>query len=67
MLEWLGQEVLRRPQVVRMFTNVAGRLRLVRAAVVETHEEWIEGTHHVNMDMVREDEGEQLKVPWEAG
>jgi len=62
MLERLNQEIKRRTHVVRIFPNAASCLRLVRALAVETHEEWIEGTRYLNMELLREHKKQQLKV-----
>ena len=62
MLERLNQEIKRRTHIVRIFPNEASCLRLVRALAVETHEEWIEGTRYLNMDLLREHKKELLKL-----
>ncbi len=62
MLERLNQEIKRRTHVVRIFPNAASCLRLVRALAVETHEEWIEGTRYLNMELLREHKKQQLKA-----
>ncbi len=54
MLERLNEELKRRTHVVRIFPNAASCLRLVRALAVETHENWIEATRYLNMDLLRE-------------
>ena len=54
MLERLDEEVKRRTHVVRIFPNAASRLRLVRALAVETRENWLEASRHLNMDDLRE-------------
>lgn len=54
MLERLNEELKRRTHVVRIFPNGASCLRLVRALAVETHENWIEATRYLNMDLLRE-------------
>jgi putative transposase len=61
MLERINQELKRRTHVVRIFPNAASCLRLVRALAVEIHEDWIEGTRYLNMDLLREHKKEQLK------
>ena len=66
MLESLNQEIKRRTHVVRIFPNAASCLRLVRALAVETHEEWIEGTRYMNMELWREHKREQLKAVGDA-
>ena len=67
MLERLNQELKRRTHVVRIFPNEASCLRLVRALAVEIHEEWIEGTRYLNMEMLREHQKEQLRLAEAAG
>ena len=42
------------------------RLRLVRALTVETHQEWIEGTRYLNMELPREHKKLALKGVDEA-
>ena len=54
MLERLDEEIKRRTHVVRIFPNAASRLRLVRALAVETRENWLEASRHLNMDDLRE-------------
>lgn len=54
MLERLNEEIKRRTHVVRIFPNEASCLRLVRALAVEMHENWIEATRYLNMDLLRE-------------
>jgi putative transposase len=61
MLERLNQEFKRRSHVVRIFPNTASCLRLIRALAVETHENWIEGTRYLNMDLLREVRKERLR------
>ena len=51
---------------MRIFPNGASCLRLVRALAAETHEEWIEGTRYLNMELWREHKREQLKRVEEA-
>jgi len=53
MLERLNQEFKRRTHVVRIFTDEACCLRLLRALAVETHEEWIDGNRYLNMEPLR--------------
>ena len=62
MLERLNQEIKRRTHIVRIFPNTDSCLRLVRALAVETHEEWIEGTRYLNMDLLREHKKQLLKL-----
>ncbi len=59
LLERFNQEIKRRTQVVRIFPNEASCARLVRAVAAEQHEEWMEGSRYLNMELLRE----QLKRP----
>jgi len=56
--------------VVRIFPNAASCLRLVRALAAEIHEEWIQGTRYLNMDLLEEHQrnscGGGLKQPDEV-
>ena len=61
MLERLNEELKRRTHVVRIFPNGASCLRLVRALAVETHENWIEATRYLNMDLLREHKKQMLR------
>ena len=54
MLERLNEELKRRTHVVRIFPNAESCLRLVRALAVESHENWIEATRYLNMDLLKE-------------
>ncbi len=54
MLERLMEEIKRRTYVVRIFPNPESCLRLVRALAVEMHENWIEATRYLNMDLLSE-------------
>jgi hypothetical protein len=47
--------------VVRIFPNAASFLRLVRALGIEIHENWIEATRHLNMELLREHKREALR------
>jgi putative transposase len=67
MLERINQELKRRTHVVRIFPNEASCLRLVRALAVEIHEDWIEGTRYLNMEVLREHKKEQLRLTEAAG
>jgi transposase-like protein len=62
MLERINEELRRRTRVVRIFPNAESCLRLIRALAVEQHEEWIEGTRYLNMDLLREHKKEQLRL-----
>jgi putative transposase len=61
-LERLNQELKRRTHVVRISPNAESCLRLVRALAVETHENWLEATSHLNMDHLKEHKKEALRV-----
>jgi putative transposase len=61
MLERLNQESKRRTNVVRIFPNKASCLRLIRALIVETHENWLEAIRYLNMEHYREHKKEMLK------
>jgi putative transposase len=61
MLERLNEEIKRRTHVVRIFPNEASCLRLVRALAVEMHENWIEATRYLNMDLLREHKKQMLR------
>jgi putative transposase len=61
MLERINEEIKRRTLVVRIFPNAASCLRLVRALTAEIHEEWIEGTRYLNMDLLEEHKRERLR------
>jgi putative transposase len=61
MLERINEELKRRTLVVRIFPNAASCLRLLRALAAEIHEEWIEGTRYLNMDLLEEHKREQLR------
>jgi putative transposase len=61
MLERINQELKRRTLVVRIFPNSASCLRLVRALAAEIHEDWIEATRYLNMEVLREQLKEQRR------
>ena len=61
MLERLNEEIKRRTQVVRIFPNEESCLRLVRALAMEQHENWIEATRYLNMDLLREHREQLLR------
>lgn len=54
LLERLNQEIKRRTHIVRIFTDEACCLRLVRALAVETHEEWIDANRYLSMEPLAE-------------
>ena len=60
MLERLNEEIKRRTLVVRIFPNEESCLRLVRALATETHENWIEATRYIGMDLLKEHRKEML-------
>jgi putative transposase len=62
MLERLNEEIKRRTHVVRIFPNRESCLRLVRALAVETHEDWLEGSRYINMDLLREQKKLRLGI-----
>lgn len=61
-LERLNEEIKRRTHVVRIFPNEASCLRLIRALAVEIHENWIEATRYLNMDLLEEHKRELLRI-----
>jgi putative transposase len=61
MLERINEEIRRRTRVIRIFPNEASCLRLIRALTVETHENWIEATRYINMDLLKEHKKEELR------
>ena len=61
MLERLMEEIKRRTHVVRIFPNTDSCLRLIRALVVEMHENWIEAVRYLNMEYLREHKKEALR------
>lgn len=61
LLERFNEELKRRTLVVRIFPNEAACLRLVRALAVETHEDWIEATRYVNMELLKEQKKERMR------
>lgn len=54
MLERINEEIKRRTHVIRIFPNEDSCLRLVRALLVEIHEDWIEQHRYLNMDLLKE-------------
>jgi putative transposase len=61
MLERINEELKRRTLVVGIFPNAASCLRLVRALAAEIHEDWIEATRYLNMELLEEHRREQLR------
>ena len=62
MLERLNEEIKRRTHVVRIFPNRESCLRLVRALAVETHEDWLEASRYINMDLLKEQKKLRLGI-----
>lgn len=62
MLERLNEEIKRRTRVVRIFPNEASCLRLVRALCAEVHETWLEDHRYLNMDFLKEQKKDFVKV-----
>ncbi len=62
MLERLNEEIKRRTRVVRIFPNDASCLRLIRALCAETHEGWLEGNRYLNMQLLKEQKKEALRM-----
>ncbi len=54
MLERINQELKRRTLVVRIFPNRESCLRLIRALAVEIHEDWVEATRYLDMEVLKE-------------
>lgn len=54
MLERINEEIKRGTYVIRIFPNEDSCLRLVRAVLVEIHEDWIEQHRYLNMDLLKE-------------
>jgi len=61
MLERINEGLKRRTLVVRIFPDAASCLRLVRALAAEIHEDWIEATRYLNMELLEEHKREQLR------
>jgi putative transposase len=62
MLERLNEEIKRRTHVVRIFPNEASCLRLVRALAQEIHEDWIEDSRYLNMELLKEHKKSQSQA-----
>jgi transposase-like protein len=62
MLERLNEEIKRRTRVVRIFPNEASCLRLIRALAAETHEDWLEASRYLNMDLLKEHKKLRLSI-----
>ena len=62
MLERLNEEIKRRTRVVRIFPNPASCLRLVRALCAEVHEAWLEDHRYLNMDFLKEQKKEFVRL-----
>lgn len=61
MLERQNEEIKRRTYVIRIFPNAESCLRLVRALAVELHENWIEATRYLNMELLKERKKEEMR------
>ena len=61
MLERINEEIRRRTRVIRIFPNDPSCLRLVRALAVEIHENWIEATRYISMELLKEHKKEALR------
>lgn len=61
MLERQNEEIKRRTYVIRIFPNAESCLRLVRALAVELHENWIEATKYLNMELLKEHKKEEMR------
>jgi putative transposase len=62
LLERLNEEIKRRTLVVRIFPNPSSCLRLVRALCAETHETWLEDNRYINMDLLKEQKKQAVKL-----
>jgi transposase-like protein len=62
LLERLNEELKRRTLVVRIFPNAASCLRLSRALAIEMHENWIEATRYLNMDLSGEQQRDRPRL-----
>jgi putative transposase len=62
MLERLNEEIKRRTHVVRIFPNGEACLRLIRALAVEIHEDWLEAHRYLNMEALKEQKKQQLRM-----
>lgn len=54
MLERINEEIKRRTYVIRIFPNEDSCLRLIRALLIEIHEDWIEQHRYLNMEELKE-------------
>jgi transposase-like protein len=54
LLERMNQEIKRRTRVVRIFPSSDSCNRLIRSLVVEAHENWIEESRYLNMNLLQE-------------
>ena len=66
MLERQNEEIKRRTHVIRIFPNAESCLRLVCALAVEIHENWIEATRYLNMELLTERKKEEMRKLDEA-
>jgi len=57
-----NEEIKRRTRVVRIFPNAASCLRLIRALAVERHEDWLEASRYLNMELLKEHQKLRLSL-----
>jgi putative transposase len=48
--------------VVRIFPNAPSCLRLIRALTAEIHETWLEDSRYLNMNLLKEQKKQQLRL-----
>jgi len=66
MLERFNEEIKRRTHVVRIFPNGESCMRLIRALGIEKHEDWIDASRYLNMDLLKEHKKEEKRNAREA-
>ena len=59
--DWVEANIEETLTFYRIFTNEASCIRLVRALAVEMHENWIEATRYLNMELLAEHKKKQLR------
>jgi transposase-like protein len=62
MLERLNEEFKWLTHVVRIFPNAEACLHLVRALAAETDEDWLEVPRYLNMEALKEQKKQQLRM-----
>jgi putative transposase len=62
MLERFNEAVKRRIRVVRIFPNEASCLRLSRALAAKTHEDWLEASRYLTMELLKEHKKPRLSL-----